>query len=491
MIQKSYQFYKNLNKWPLIATLAASLYPLLYKYNANYALLNSWSQLLFCLITFIVLPAIVCYILNYVLASIGSLNRFNKYVLPVFNLVLFGGLIVINTIGFKKKILLLVILLATGLGILLYKHFKKVVVFQFLLAAVVLVQLIPILYRSFTYSLDWTEQPDAMENIMFKKRPNVYVIQADGYANFGELKKGFYDYDNSKFEKFLTDSGFKSYDGYRSNYSNTVTSNSSMFSMKHHYYNNPKKNINDPNKARFIIAGNNPVVSIFKNNNYKTSLLIERPYLLVNRPKIAYDYCNMPYEEIPYLSRGFDVSRDAITDLETAMSNNADRDNFYFIERIQPGHVRVAKSATMTWEDERKSYLKRIEMANDWLTEIVSLITSNDKSALIVIMADHGGFIGMSHSGEKHIKTENKDLITTIFTAALAIKWPGEAPEFDHKFKSNVNLFRVLFSYLGEDESYLDNLQDDRSYLIINEGAPFGVYQVIDNDGKVVFNSEL
>ena len=71
----------------------------------------------------------------------------------------------------------------------------------------------------------------------------------------------------------------------------------------------------------------------------------------------------------------------------------------------------------------------------------------------------------------------------------LAIKWPDDqAPEFDNELRSNVNLFRVLISYLSEDPSYLDHLEADSSFLIINEGAPFGVYEVIDDSGAAVFN---
>ena len=70
----------------------------------------------------------------------------------------------------------------------------------------------------------------------------------------------------------------------------------------------------------------------------------------------------------------------------------------------------------------------------------------------------------------------------------LAIKWPnGEAPEMDSKLKSCVNVFRVLFSYLGNDQKYLQHLEKDGSYLIIKEGAEPGVYEYIDDSGNIVF----
>ena len=70
----------------------------------------------------------------------------------------------------------------------------------------------------------------------------------------------------------------------------------------------------------------------------------------------------------------------------------------------------------------------------------------------------------------------------------LAIKWPnGDAPEIDSNLKSCVNVFRILFSYLGSDESYLQYLQKDGSYLIIKEGAEPGIYEYIDDSGNIVF----
>jgi hypothetical protein len=75
-----------------------------------------------------------------------------------------------------------------------------------------------------------------------------------------------------------------------------------------------------------------------------------------------------------------------------------------------------------------------------------------------------------------------------VFSSALAIKWPNnDVPEYDDRLKSSVNLFRVLFSYLSEEDSYLQHLQEDKSYLIIEEGAPNGVYEVIDEAGAVNF----
>ena len=86
------------------------------------------------------------------------------------------------------------------------------------------------------------------------------------------------------------------------------------------------------------------------------------------------------------------------------------------------------------------------------------------------------------------LRLGSKDLINSIFTSALAIKWSGVSPEFEAELKTPVNLFRILFSYLSDNKAYLKYLQDDKSYAIINNNAPVGVYEYINEKGEVVFN---
>jgi len=71
----------------------------------------------------------------------------------------------------------------------------------------------------------------------------------------------------------------------------------------------------------------------------------------------------------------------------------------------------------------------------------------------------------------------------------LAIRWPNnEKPPLENSFKSSVNLFRILFSYLAEDPQLLNHLQEDASFIPIKIGAPEGIYKYIDSNGKIVFD---
>lgn len=480
-------FISSKKEFPVVAALASGLYPLFYYYDKNFSILNSWSQFLFYVLFYLLMPVVLIFGVYKILSKKHFLYKLKRYCIPVFNLVLFTFFVIISVQGFENKNSFFILLVPVLLGVLLRKHFNKIIVLQYLLASLVALKLLPDIYRHFTYSSQWMQQPDNIEAVVFKKKPNIYIIQPDGYANFSELKKSNYNYDNKAFESFLQDNDFKLYENFRSNYFSTLSSNSSMFSMKHHYYNKPlKPGLEEVYSARDVIVGENPVISVFKKNNYKTFLLLEKSYLLLNRPKIAYDYSNLKTSDISFFSRGFDVLRDLNEDLESAIKNNTSTNNFFFLEKLKPGHIATRGNESKGAEHERKNYLKELEESNEWLKESVDIITKNDPNGLIVIIADHGGFVGLDYMHQCKQKQTDSDLINTVFSAALAIKWPSNAPEYDDKLKTNVNLFRVLFSYLSEDEAYLDNLQEDSSYTIIEKGEPFGTYKVLDSKGNVV-----
>ncbi|QRM89547.1 hypothetical protein FG167_10000 [Lacinutrix sp. WUR7] len=481
-------FLDSKKEIPVIAAVAAGLYPFLFNFEKNFTLINSWQQFYFYCFIYLLLPTVIFVSVSFITKKYNLLKGKRKFLFPVLNFAFFTFFLYINMHGIaKKKIGLLFIFIACLLAILIYKHFKKIIVLQFILAIFVIPFLILKIVGFVSYSNKWMEQPDNIEAIVFKKTPNIYIIQVDGYANFSELVKGHYNFDNRDFENYLQDNEFKKYYNFRSNYFSTLSSNSSFFAMKHHYYNSPKEAQTELYNSRDIIVGENPVVSILKNNNYKTNLLLEFSYLLLNRPKIAYDFCNIDYSNISYFSRGFEKQNDLVADLDKAIENNSESANFYFIEKISPGHVTTSEFAGDSKDAERELYLKRLLETNIWLKKIIKTINTKDKNALIVISADHGGFVGLNATPEARKKQTDDKIIKSIFTSTLAIKWPNEAPEFDTEFKTPVNFFRILFAHLAEDASYLDNLQDDKSYMVIKKGAPYGVYELINEKGEVVF----
>ncbi|MCK8480134.1 hypothetical protein [Psychroserpens algicola] len=392
----------------------------------------------------------------------------------------------------KKKIMAVVLVLMFCLAMVLYKHLKKIIVIQFLLAIMAFALFVPKVYVYLQQTHEWIELPDSIESSVFKKHPNVYFIQPDGYANFSELKKGYYKFDNALFETYLSDKKFTFYNGFRSNYTSTIFTNSAIFSMKHHYYRYPRDIDINSYDFRNIIVGNNPVLSIFKANDYKTHLLLQQPYFLLNRPKMGYDYCNIDYNDIPYFSHGFDMNLDVNSELEMLINQNSKSHNFYVLEKILPSHIAHSDGDSNGIEEERELYLNRLKEANEWLTNTIEIITSNDPDGLIVICADHGGFVGLKCMDNSSVKTDDRDILHSVFTSVLAIKWPdNHTPDYTDELKTSVNLFRVLVSYLSENETYLNYLEDDKSFSIIDTGAPLGVYEVLDEAGHTAFNRSV
>lgn len=482
-------FLEEKHTHPLLAIFFGSIYALLYYYDRNYALINSKSQFLFLVSLFFILPTSLFYVVSFILKRSKKYKDYKLILLSTFNLSCFFLTIVISLFGFDYLKLLIALFIGVILGALLKLHLKKIIVIQVILTLMVLPKLIPDFYREITYSKEWMEQLDSIEKAEFKKRPNIYIIQPDGYTSFSTFKDSLHRYDNSKFKNFLENNRFKTYDHFRSNYFSTLSSNSSLFAMKHHYYGNKDLGINPRHNRRNEIVESNPVLRTLKHNNYKTFLMLQVPYILANRPNVDFDYCNISLDDVSYIARGFSGETNLLVETKDKIKENKDSSNFFFIESMLPSHVVTHYNAESSVENERQLYIERIEEANKWLTDLISFINTEDPNALVVVAADHGGFVGFNHSLESMGMTENPLLRNSIFSSLLAIKWPqNEVPDFDSKIKTTVNLFRILFTYLSEDDTYLKHLQEDKSYKVIRKNAPTGVYEYIDEHGENTFS---
>jgi hypothetical protein len=482
------KFINTDKQYPLIAAIAAGLYPFLFYYSNNYTLLNSWSRLVYFACFFLLLPMLVFYV-AYRLSKLDVFKKLAPWLLPFLNGFTFLFFMSVALRGeIIAEISIPILAIALLLTFLLRKQFKKLVVLQLILATIGFISLVPNLIFQFNYSDAWRSQPDNIEQVVFKKKPNVYFIQPDGYVNFSEIGKGYYRVNNAEFKNYLVQEKFTLYPNFRSNYASTITTNSSIFMMKHHYYNRGL-NFTETLQARDIIITENAVLNIFNNNGYKTHFLAERPYLLISRPSIGYDYCNYDYNDVEQINTGYKELREIIEPIRTLIKENPDQPKFFFMEIFAPGHIAVKRSKSKGIEEERVAWLKRLEESNKRLISLITTIKDNDPNALIVVMSDHGGFVGFNFMHQAYEKTEDRDLIYSIFSSFLAIHWPdSEEPNFTSSLKTSVNLFRILSAYLSEDDSYLSFLQDDISYIPILKGAPKGVYQYIDTLGNVNIN---
>lgn len=476
--EKFNDFLNNSKDYPVLAGFSVGFYAFVFYFSNNFDLVNSWQQTLVFLLNFIVFPTVIVFGIFKTIQK----SRFSSFatqsifimmlvLLPIY---LFGFS---NLLASYKKIGLLVILLLC-LIIFKIKNYKYFIVLVYLMAVLPIVKLGKIIYLNYTNSTEWQLQPDAILKTKFKKKPNVYYIQPDGYANETNLKGSLYRFDNSEFDGWLKNQKFTLYDDYKSNYSSTLYSNSSCFYMKHHFSNE----FSNFNYARDYIVGKNPVLEVFKNNNYKTFFITEIPYLLMNRPNVYFDYCNYKLGELPYFKDGLSCFKEITNEIENQIKLNKVTSNFFFIEKFNPGHINPSKVKGSSIEKERQEYLKSLQIANAWLKKTITIIEKNDPNAIIIIGADHAGYVGFEYTSQAQNKITDRKLLNSIFGAKLAIKWNGsQHSDYDAKLKTSVNLFRIVFSYLSENKSLLNNLQPDVSYNCYDASDFSKVYKAIED----------
>ena len=109
-----------------------------------------------------------------------------------------------------------------------------------------------------------------------------------------------------------------------------------------------------------------------------------------------------------------------------------------------------------------------------------------DPNALIIILGDHGGYVGFDYTKQIKNKTLNRDLIYSAFSAQLSILWPSEKlKQSSAEIKSTVNVFRHVFSNLAEDPKYIKHLEPNESWNIVLDEEEKGIYKYIDENGQI------
>jgi hypothetical protein len=463
-------FINNSKDYPLLVGFVSGFYPMVFLCSNNYEAINSFSHLLFFIFIFLFVPVIGTFFLYKIFNYFPRLKPFKKHLLFIIIIEvtsLFLSQVYYLTI--KKKLLLLLLIIAVFLSFKLYNSYKKIIVFIFFLSIIPLLKCVNIiLYKQFNDTLSWTKQSDTIEKVKFVKTPNIYFLEPDGYAGKEAMNGKPYNYKDTIYD-WLESKAFTLYKKAKSNYPATLASNASMFAMKHHYLNKILSSPFEMQDARSIILGNNPVVNIFKNNNYKTFFIVEDGYFQQSFQKENYDYYNIKNSEIPFFSNDNNAKKDVYKDLKKYLEANVSPNNpkFYFVEKLSPHHIDCNGSGV---EKERKEYFKNLEIANIWIKNTVALIEKHDPSGIILIASDHGGWVGIENFNKMFMTTDDK-LLKSIFNNLIAIKWnDNKHNEYDKNLKTNVNIFRILFSYLSENKNLLENLESDSSYTIRQEG---------------------
>lgn len=465
----------------------AGLYPVLFYCYRNFGLVNSWEHFLFFCTRFFLLPIFLS-LVGLVLLNSLSLKKYKVHFLSFLNFAFFFGSIIFLFFSGKKQLILFasIIVIAIFYAFLLNKQLKKLMFFQFLLVIIASFNLLNRVYSNYTTPQGWQNHSDDIINAKLVHRPNIYLIQPDGYVNFSEYDKGYYSFENNGFSSYLSSMGFENHDNFRSNYSSTLASNSSLMMMKHHYYFHLSKSGDIFDYRKFIVSENS-VLKILKNNGYKTHFISENPYLLANHPNLGFDDANFNRKEIRNIFRWGNPKSDVYYDLKKLLNQPCGLPQFYFIQFFQPSHVAHREDWSNGKEQEKLNWRKRLDQANTNIKKLIEIINEKDHNALIIILSDHGGFVGFDFTEQVNRKTNDRNLIYSIFSSQLSIRWPEDLiPKSKLKIKSSVNVFRLIFSQLAEQPAFANNLEADESYIQLNDKNHNGIYKYIDNSNKVV-----
>ena len=473
---------------PYLVGLCAGLYPILFYAGNNYSLVNSWGHLLFFALTFLILPAIGATLGAFFLKKKFGARGVQTWLAFLGFGLFFFFLKVTLFEAPHRKITALILLISALYAYYLGAQHRKFMVLQGLMGLLAVFPLLGQIYHNISLSEKWKEIPEQSLKFDFTVKPNIYLIQPDGLVNFSELKTGYYQYHDASFETELSAMGFTHYPDFRSNYASTLSSNSALMMMKHHYY-NYGDSFSEALDARESIVSENHVLKVFKNNDYQTNLISVAPYLLVNHPKMGFDRANFSYSEIGYLSQGFNLKADVVHDLTEYLAQEPSQPQFYFIEFFNPGHIHGRKEMSLGADQERGLWLASMERGQQTLRVLISGIQERDPQGLIMILADHGGFVGYDYTNQIYTKTQDRDLIYSIFSSQLSIKWPvGVKPEQPINFTTSVNVFRLLFGHLSQSQTENQDLEPDVSYVILDDEPNKGVYEYIDQNGTIICN---
>lgn len=468
---------------PLFTGLICGVYPFVFYLSNNFWAVNSFKHTGYFLLFFLGIP-VLYFVFLFQSFRFIPLFKTHKTKLLFISVVMVTATLMSHAmyLTLKKKLLLGLLILSAIAAVKLHRHYKKLLLIVLLMTVLPAFNTLVKLAES-TLQNEWRSPPkDSVMEAAFKIKPNIYIIQPDGYVGKDMMESPLYNYDNPFYE-WLEQNGFTVYDGFRSNYPASLTSNSSLFAMKQHRFGKTMApSINMP-KAREAIFGESNALSVLKRNGYHTFFIVEDEYFQQNFTRPGFDYHNIHPEEIPFFSDNNSVKKDVFDDLKAAVDTvKTQKPRFYFIEKLLPHHISFSASK----EEERLLYLEKIKEVNQWLEKTVSFISEKDPDALIVILADHGGWVGLG-SYEEMFSTQNPDQIKTVFSNLAAIKWNGNNPETGKSvLRSNVNLFRVLFAGLAQNQEYLKYTEDDSSYNLKNGFFFNSVRAVIDSDGNVL-----
>ena len=390
---------------------------------------------------------------------------------------------------FGTNIFLIPIFLIIGITILVYiikKNISKEVVSVINVVSIVVFSFI--IFQIISYNIendfdlatidDYVEIPIIQNNSI--ENPDVYFLVLDAYSGDITLEHD-YGFDNSKFKNELRDRGFFVQEPSYSNYPNTEFAMPSIMNMIYLDFLSEELGKNSQNKMAAIeLRKQNKVMEMFSANDYK--IISFSGGLNVNMPTVNEQLCGAVinlnselyesfvymYMPIAHLRTQFfeNYHTDALECLFSTIKNYKTNDgssSFIFGHMSLPHPPFIYDSDGNRVQDTfshnrfdaslRDAYLEQTIFANKITIEMVDSIQQRDDNAVIIVMSDLGGRLGVSWDNPTEM-----DYYRT-FNTISAFYFPGHEDEMPEKI-ATVNTFRVFFNtYFNTDYEILEDRQ--------------------------------
>jgi len=313
-------------------------------------------------------------------------------------------------------------------------------------------------------------------------KPDVYLLVLDAYSGDITLERD-YNFDNSKYKNELRDRGFVVQDYTYSNYPNTNLSMPSIMNMV--YLDSIAERLGGDSRdvtGMREIRNENNAMKIFKENDYNIITFFAGANAAASKELIDERLCGSFLDLSPELQRAFvymyfplSYTRALFFDnyqydrLECTFSTvlNFDKkdDNPLYMhihillphppfvfnsdgERVEHKYTKDIFDASL-----RDAYLEQTIFANKITIEMIDSIQQRDDSAVIIVMSDHGGRLGVNWDNPTEM-----DYYRALNNIS-AFYFPGHEGDIPEKIAS-VNTYRVLFNtYFNTDYEILEDRQ--------------------------------
>ena len=323
------------------------------------------------------------------------------------------------------------------------------------------------------------------DKIQFSQTPNIYLIVTESYPSQSALNT-VYQINNTPFYEKMRSLGLKINHRFFSNYDHTLSALPSLFGMEHHYGVINLGNFDSLGGRRMLEAkAYNPVIEIFRANNYKIQYLHNVSALMPNGADV--DFCipnttvlhgleifwtTQNITEPSILSRNKSTKIDHIKK-QIIAALHAEEQHFNFIYVNYPNHS-PSRFETNTkigidkqLREYRKTYYKSIEHANQQLIDLLEFIIENDPDAITILTGDHGSWGFRLNEDSNGDPLTNQVLMVDHFGVLAGIRAPHALSDLmtNGTIRSHVNLFKFVFAYLSGDDQILDTRAADDSYI--------------------------